>query len=105
MVAFEAQASLPRWSIFLFFDLPTLKLRIIIIILLTDLADIILPTAGTTNNQVAFALEYWGNVDCFATVVYKYEQPILFPWGKVIIWILSDSLNLVNILDGKEDLM
>ena len=74
MVAFEAQASLPWWSIFFFFDLPTLKLRIIIIILLTDLADIILPTAGTTNNQVAFALEYWGNIDCFATVVYKYKQ-------------------------------
>ena len=37
-----AQVSLTRWSIFLFSDVSTLKLRIIIIILQTDQSDIIL---------------------------------------------------------------
>ena len=50
-----AQVSLTRWSIFLFLDVPTGKLRTIII-LPTDQPDIILPTARTTNNQVAFVL-------------------------------------------------
>ena len=37
-------------------DMPTLKLKIIIIIILpTDRPEIILPTARTTKNQVAFA--------------------------------------------------
>ena len=45
-----SQVSLTRWSIFLFLDMPTLKLRIIIIILPTDRADTILPTAHTTKN-------------------------------------------------------
>ena len=44
------QVSLIRWSIFLFLDVPTRKLRIIIIIFPTDRRDIILPTARATNN-------------------------------------------------------
>ena len=44
-----AQVPLTRGSI-LFLDVLTWKLRIIIIILLTDRPDIILPTACTTNN-------------------------------------------------------
>ena len=44
-----AQVSLTWWSIFLFLDVPTLKLRIIII-LLTDWPNITLPTACTTKN-------------------------------------------------------
>ena len=45
------QVSLSQWSIFLFLDVLTLKLRvIIIIILLTDPSEIILPTAHTTKN-------------------------------------------------------
>ena len=45
------QVSLTQWSIFLFLDVLTLKLRvIIIIILLTDPSEIILPTAHTTKN-------------------------------------------------------
>ena len=46
-----AQVSLTPWSIFLFLDMPTLKLRIIIIIILpTDPPEIILSTARTTKN-------------------------------------------------------
>ena len=41
---------LTRWSVFLFLDMPTLKLRIIIIILATDRPNIILPIAHTTKN-------------------------------------------------------
>ena len=44
------QVSLIPWSIFLFFDMPTLKLGIDIIILLTDRPEIILSTARTTKN-------------------------------------------------------
>ena len=40
---------------FLFLDVPTLKLRIIIIILPTNRSEIILLTARTTKNQLAFA--------------------------------------------------
>ena len=39
-----------QWSVFLFLDLPTLKLKIIIIILPTEQPEIILPTACTTKN-------------------------------------------------------
>ena len=45
----SAQVSLPQWSIFLFFNLPTLKLKITII-LPTDQPEIILPMAHTTKN-------------------------------------------------------
>ena len=41
---------------FLFFDFPTLKLRIIII-MPTDRPNIILATTCTMKNEVAFALE------------------------------------------------
>ena len=44
------QASLTSRSIFLFLDMPTLKLRANIIILLTDRPEIILSTARTTKN-------------------------------------------------------
>ena len=44
------QVSLPPWSVFLFLDALTLKLRIIIIILLADQHEIILLTVHTTNN-------------------------------------------------------
>ena len=44
------QVSLTRLSIFLFLEMLTLKFRVIIIILLTDLPDIILPTARTPKN-------------------------------------------------------
>ena len=42
--------SLTSRSIFLFLDMPTLKLRANIIILLTDRPEIILSTARTTKN-------------------------------------------------------
>ena len=45
-----AQVSLTPWSIFLFLDVSTLKLRIIIIILVTRWPEIILSTARTTKN-------------------------------------------------------
>ena len=45
-----AQVSLTQWSTFLFLDVLTLKLGIIIIILPTDLPEIILPAARTTEN-------------------------------------------------------
>ena len=45
-----AQVSLTQWSIFLFLDVPTRKLRIITIIFPTDRPYIIFPTARTTNN-------------------------------------------------------
>ena len=46
-----AQVSLTQWSTFLFLDVLTLKLGIIIIIILpTDLPEIILPAARTTEN-------------------------------------------------------
>ena len=45
-----AEVSLLWWSIFLVLDKPTLKVRIIII-LLTDRLEIILPTARTANKQ------------------------------------------------------
>ena len=45
-----AQVSLTPWLIFLFLDVPTLKLRIIIIIFPTGQPEIILPTACTTKN-------------------------------------------------------
>ena len=51
------QASLTWWSIFSFIDMPTLKLRIIII-LPNDRPEIIPPTACTTKNQVALALDF-----------------------------------------------
>ena len=44
-----AQVSLAWWS-FLFLDMLTLKLRIILIILPTDLLETILPAACTTKN-------------------------------------------------------
>ena len=44
------QVSLTRLSIFLFLEMLTLTFRVIIIILLTDLPDIILPTARTPKN-------------------------------------------------------
>ena len=40
---------------FLFLDVPTLKLTIIIIILLTDRPQIITPTTRTTKDEVVFA--------------------------------------------------
>ena len=43
---------------FLFLDMPTLKSRIIIIILPTDRPDTILPNARTIKNKVAFAYLY-----------------------------------------------
>ena len=46
------QVSLPRWSIFLFSDVLTIKCRVII--LPTDWLEIILPTACTTKNYGAF---------------------------------------------------
>ena len=45
-----AQVSLTRWSVFLFLDVPTLKLKIIINILPTDQPETIIPTAYTTKN-------------------------------------------------------
>ena len=45
-----AQVSLTQWSTFLFLDVLTLKLGIIIIILPTDLPEIILTAARTTEN-------------------------------------------------------
>ena len=45
-----AQVSLTRWSVFLFLDMPTQKLKIIINILPTGRPEIILPTASTTKN-------------------------------------------------------
>ena len=45
-----AQVSLTRWSVFLFLDMPTLKLKIIINILPTGRPEIILPTACATKN-------------------------------------------------------
>ena len=45
-----AQVSLTHWAIFLFLDVPTLKFRIMIIILLSEWLDTILPTAHTTEN-------------------------------------------------------
>ena len=45
-----AQVSLTRWSVSLFLDMPTLKLKIIINILPTDRPEIIPPTACTTKN-------------------------------------------------------
>ena len=46
-----AQVSLTQWSTFLFLDVLTLKLGIIIIIILpTDLPEIILTAARTTEN-------------------------------------------------------
>ena len=47
------QVSLTRGSMLLFLNIPTLKLRIIIIILSTEQLDVIFPTARTTKNQVA----------------------------------------------------
>ena len=44
------QVSLTSRSIFLFLDMPTLKLRANIIILLTDRPEIILSSARTTKN-------------------------------------------------------
>ena len=46
----KAQVSLTPWSMFLFLDVPTLKLKIIINILLIDWPQIILLTAHTTKN-------------------------------------------------------
>ena len=45
-----AQGYVTPWSIFLFLDMPTLKLRINIIILPTIRPEIILSTAHTTKN-------------------------------------------------------
>ena len=50
-----AKVSLNRQSTFLFLDVLTLKLRIIIIILPTDRPKIILPTARTIKNKIGFA--------------------------------------------------
>ena len=47
------QVSLTRGSMLLFLNIPTLKLRIIIIILSTEQLDVIFPTVRTTKNQVA----------------------------------------------------
>ena len=49
-----AQVSLSRWSTILFLDELILKIRIIIIILVTNRPKIILLTAWTTENLVAF---------------------------------------------------
>ena len=46
----KAQVSLTWWSVFLFLDVPTLKLKIIINILSTDRPEIIIPTARTTKD-------------------------------------------------------
>ena len=46
----KAQVSLTRWSVFLFLDVPTLKLQIIINILSADRPEIIIPTARTTKD-------------------------------------------------------
>ena len=51
-----SQVSLTRW-LFLFLDVSTLKLGIIVIILSNGRSEIILPIARTTKNEVAFALE------------------------------------------------
>ena len=50
-----AQLLLPRWVVFSYLDVSALKLRIIIIVLLSDRPEIILLTARTTKNQIAFA--------------------------------------------------
>ena len=52
-----SQVSLTRWLIFLFLDVSTRKLGIIVIILSNGRSEIILPIARTTKNEVAFALE------------------------------------------------
>ena len=44
------------WSIFLFLNVSTLKLRIFIIILRTDRLRIILSTTNTSKSQIAFTL-------------------------------------------------
>ena len=51
-----SQVSLTRW-LFLFLDVSTRKLGIIVIILSNGRSEIILPIARTTKNEVAFALE------------------------------------------------
>ena len=48
----QGKVSLTRWSIFLFLDVPTLKLGIFVIILSTNQLEIILPTARTTKNKL-----------------------------------------------------
>ena len=74
-----SQVSLTRSSIFLFFDLPTLKpsmvkLRIIINILLTDRPDIILPTAHTTKSCLRLRRNEYEQALYQMKIVFKYMQ-------------------------------
>ena len=64
-----APVSLAWWSVFLFLDVPTRNLRII---LPTDRPNIILLTTSTTNNYVTFALG--GNNFQIAPFWYFYYQ-------------------------------
>ena len=49
-VDIAAQVSLTSWSMFIYLDAPTLKLRTIIIILPTDRSEIIFPSACKIKN-------------------------------------------------------
>ena len=50
----KAQVSLPRRSIFMFLDVPTFKLWVIIIVLSTDRPELIPPSAHTTKKLSCF---------------------------------------------------
>ena len=58
-VGIIAQVLLTPWSIFLFLDILTLKLRIIIIILENDQPEIILLTAHTTKIKLPLPYCNW----------------------------------------------
>ena len=60
-----------------------------------------------SSRNPANRLNHWRSIDSLAEVVYKYWQKATCPsLGSIqsLIWILLGRLNLVNILDGKEDL-
>ena len=74
-----SQVSLTWSSVFLFFDLPTLKpsmlkLRIIINILLTDRPNIILPTAHTTKSCLRLRRNEYEQALYQMKIVFKYIQ-------------------------------
>ena len=100
-----AQVSSTWWSVFLFLYVPTMKLKIFIIILLTDQPKIILPTARTIKNWASSvfdkgksALTSLINGPEVLSSAFDKEHCLLKTLLKTLILITQVSLYLLSLL-------
>ena len=81
-----AQVSVTPWSVFLFLDVPTLKLKIIINILLTDQPEIILPTVLQQRIKLPSPkyrlFRFFQSIIFFISHNFQTPESMIFFWEK-----------------------